>query len=121
MVEVELTNTVEDMSLPPYVIGSLGNPQLQLPNGTNFASVTLYATSGANLESVTVDGDPMLYSSGTERGHPFVTGQVKIPAGKTVVLEYELDEPASSGTPQVPVQPLVDEPQITVDVPACKE
>lgn len=121
VVEVELTNTVEDMSLPPYVIGSLGNPQLQLPNGTNFASVTLYATSGANVESVTVDGDPMLYSSGTERGHPFVTGQVKIPAGKTVVLKYELDEPAASGTPQVPVQPLVDEPQVTVDVPACKE
>ena len=120
VVEVELTNTVEDLSLPPYVVGSLGNPQVQLPNGTNFASVTLYATAGANLESVTVDGDPMLYSSGTERGHPVVTGQVRIPPGKTVTLKYQLDEPTAAGTPQVPVQPLVDEPEVTVEAPTCK-
>jgi hypothetical protein len=118
-VEVALANTVQDLSLPPYVIGSLGNPQLQLPNGTNMASVTLYATEGANLESVSVDGEPMLYSSGTERGHPFFTGQVRIPAGKTVTLKYSIDEPTTSGAALVPVQPLVDVPEVKVAVPTC--
>jgi hypothetical protein len=118
-VEVKLTNTVQDLSLPPYVIGSLGNPQLELPNGTNFSTVTLYATAGATLESATVDGEPMVYSEATERGHPFFTGQVKVPAGKTVTVKYSLDEPAAAGEAQVPVQPLVDIPEVNVAVPVC--
>jgi hypothetical protein len=118
-VEVKLTNTVEDLSLPRYVIGNLGNPQLELSHGTNFSSVTLYATDGATLESATVEGQPMLYSEGSERGHPFFTTQVKIPAGKTATLRYSMIEPVVPGEAQVPVQPLVDDPEVNVAVPTC--
>lgn len=118
-VEVTLTNNVTDMSLPPYVIGSLGNPQLQLPNGTNFSAVTLYATEGATIDTATVDGETIPIAMGTERGHPYATGQVKIPAGETVTVTYKITEPTSAGPAIVPVQPLVDEPEVTVDVPTC--
>lgn len=118
-VEVKLTNTVTDMSLPPYVIGSLGNPQLELPNGTNFSAVTLYTTSGATIDTATVDGETMNFATGTERGHPYATGQVKIPAGETVTVAYQVTEPTSAGPAVVPVQPLVDDPEVTVDVPTC--
>ncbi len=119
-VEVKLTNTLTDMNLPPYVIGSLGNPRLQLPNGTNFAAVTLYGTAGATIDTATVDGEPMLLAMGTELGHPYATGQVKIPAGKTVTVTYQLTEPTAPGAAVVPVQPLVDDPEVTVDVPTCQ-
>jgi hypothetical protein len=66
-----------------------------------------------------VDGEPMVYSEATERGHPFFTGQVKVPAGKTVTVKYTLDEPAAAGAAQVPVQPLVDVPEVNVAVPVC--
>ncbi|WP_168187012.1 DUF4012 domain-containing protein [Williamsia sp. 1138] len=119
-VEVKFTNNVTDLSLPPYVIGSLGNPQLQLPNGTNFSAVTLYGTEGATIDSATIDGESMLIAVGTERGHPFATGQIQIPPGETVTVTYQLTEPTSAGEPVVPVQPLVDDPEVTVDVPVCE-
>ncbi|HEY9311544.1 DUF4012 domain-containing protein [Williamsia sp.] len=119
-VEAQLTNTLSDLSLPPYVIGNLGNPQLNLPNGTNYASVTLYATAGATIDAVTVDGQAALFSTGTELGHPFATAQVKIPAGKSVTVAYQMTEPTSAGAAVVPVQPLVDDPEVRVDVPACE-
>ncbi|PYE20205.1 uncharacterized protein DUF4012 [Williamsia limnetica] len=118
-VEVKFTNTLTDLNLPPYVIGSLGNPQLQLPNGTNFSAVTLYGTQGATIDSATIDGESMLIAVGTERGHPFATGQIQIPPGETVTVTYQLTEPTSPGEPVVPVQPLVDDPEVKVDVPVC--
>lgn len=119
-VEVELTNAVTDMSLPPYVIGSLGNPHLKLPNGTNYSAVTLYGTTGATIDGVTVDGQAMMFSTGTELGHPIATAQVKIPAGKTVTVAYQLTEPTSAGPAVVPVQPLVNDAEVRVDVPSCE-
>jgi len=118
-VEVKLTNTLTDVNLPPYVAGSLGNPQLKLPPGTNYSAVTLYGTTGGTIDGVTVDGQAMLFATGTERGHPFATAQVKIPAGKTVTVAYQVTEPTSAGPAVVPVQPLVDDPEVKVDVPTC--
>jgi hypothetical protein len=121
VVEVTLTNTLEDLSLPPYVIGHIGNPQADIPSGTNLASVSLYGTAGATLNSMTVDDESNFFSETTERGHPLYNTQVQIPPGKSVVIKYNLTEPTAPGEPQVPIQPLVDKPAVTVDVPACKE
>ena len=118
-VKVQLTNTVEDMTLPPYVIGHLGNAQ-NVENGTNIAVVQIDGTAGATLNSVLVDGQSNFFSSGTELGHPVSFSQVMIPPGKTVTVEFQFTEPTSATGPAVvPVQPLVDDPVVRVDVPEC--
>lgn len=117
---ITLTNTLTDLDLPDYVIGSLGAPGARLPDGTNFANLQLTMTAGSTLRSLTVDGNSPLYLDGRLHGHPVVTTQIRIPPGKSVTVEAVIDEPATAvGEPVVPVQPLVDDPAVTVDVPAC--
>lgn len=120
-VTVKLTNTVKDLSLPAYVIGGLGNPDKRITPGTNYANITLNATNGSVLKSVTVDGQPTLYGSGTELGHMHATAQARVKPGATATVVFTVIEPTSAkGAPVVPVQPLVDTPTVSVDVPQCK-
>ncbi|MBE7161748.1 MAG: DUF4012 domain-containing protein [Williamsia herbipolensis] len=120
-VTVKLTNTVKDLSLPAYVIGGLGNPDKRITPGTNYANITLNATNGSVLKSVTVDGQPTLYGSGTELGHLHATAQARVKPGATSTVVFTVIEPTSAkGAPIVPVQPIVDNPTVTVDVPQCK-
>ncbi|MGZ8176956.1 DUF4012 domain-containing protein [Williamsia sp. SKLECPSW1] len=120
-VTVKLTNTLTDLSLPAYVIGGLGNPDKRIAPGTNYANITLDATNGSVLKSVTVDGQPTLYGSGTELGHLHATAQARVKPGATATVVFTLIEPTSAKGPAVvPVQPLVDDPTITVDVPQCR-
>ncbi len=57
--------------------------------------------------------------NGTEQGHPAYMTRAVIPRGQTVELKFDLTEPTAEGEARVPVQPLVDDPKITVDVPTC--
>jgi hypothetical protein len=116
---VKLTNTLTDPAgLPPYVVGHLGNVK-EVPPGTSIAVVQVVGTQGGTIDSATLDGDSMFFSGGAERGHPASFSQIVIPPGKTVTVEYTMTEPTSAGEAVVPVQPLVDEPVVTVDVPVC--
>ncbi|RYF61407.1 MAG: hypothetical protein EOO27_02180, partial [Comamonadaceae bacterium] len=90
-----------------------------LPFGTNFSAVSLVSTQGASLSKATVDGKPVFSIRGNELGHPVFTVPATILQGKTVELRYELTEPAVPGEARVPVQPLVDTPKVTVNVPNC--
>ncbi|GAB91339.1 hypothetical protein GORHZ_127_00270 [Gordonia rhizosphera NBRC 16068] len=119
-VTVKLTNTLTDLSLPKYVIGSMGAPSADLPLGTNFANVQFTLTKGANVLDLTVNGGPEFYWEGSLQGHPVAVTQVRIPAGKSVEVKLRLNEPTSAhGDVQVPIQPLVDTPTVNVDVPTC--
>ncbi|KQR96233.1 hypothetical protein ASG12_18745 [Williamsia sp. Leaf354] len=118
---VSLTNTATDLSLPAYVIGGLGNPDKRIRPGTNYANLTANLTNGAVLQTITVDGQAPLYGTGTELGHLHVMTQLRIKPGATAVVKYTFLEPTSArGAAVVPVQPLVDEPAVTVDVPQCR-
>nr|WP_051989706.1 DUF4012 domain-containing protein [Gordonia soli] len=122
IVKIRLVNTLDDLTLPPYVIGSLGARQANLPPGTSLTSVQLTATRNATLKQMTVDGRAPLYYEGNLHGHPAVVTQVRIPPGGAVTVEFVLDEPTSAkGAALVPVQPLVDQPTPLVDVPECGE
>lgn len=119
-ITVKLTNTLKDLSLPPYVIGSLGSPDANLPNGTNFANVQFTGTKGATVQTFTVDNGPAIYWEGSLEGHPVAVTQVRIPPGQTSTVVLTLQEPTSAhGKAQVPIQPLVDTPNVVVDVPEC--
>ncbi|GCE39565.1 Methyl-accepting chemotaxis protein [Rhodococcus wratislaviensis] len=116
-VTVRLTNHTPDRDFPRYVAGTYnGRP---VPSGTNLAMVSLLATNGATLTKATLDGKQTFAVNGSELGHPVFIVPTTVPKGKTVELRYELTEPATAGKARVPVQPLVDEPKVTVNVPNC--
>ena len=49
------------------------------------------------------------------------TAQARVKPGATATVVFTVIEPTSAkGAPIVPVQPLVDTPTVSVDVPRCK-
>ena len=122
VVTVRLTNNKPADALPDYVAGSSGlrgELPVELPSGTNAATVSLFATTNAKLTTATVDGKKLTIVPGVERGHPIYAADVAIRRGRTIELRYELTEPTSPGAPRVPIQPLLDNVAPVVSVPQC--
>ncbi|MBI3216028.1 MAG: DUF4012 domain-containing protein [Mycobacterium sp.] len=121
-VTVRLANAAPSSGLPDYVSTSAGlrsDIPIQVPPGTNLASVKLYGTKGAALVSVLSNGQKVPVITGEERGHPTFEVQVAIPPGTNGELSFRLSEPAAAGAPRVPVQPLLDPVTPVVSVPEC--
>ncbi|MFC9553315.1 DUF4012 domain-containing protein [Rhodococcus sp. NPDC056960] len=116
-VTVRLTNNTPDSNFPRIVAGTFKDKPL--PYGTNLSMVSLLSTNGATLTKATIDGKQSFAIQGKELGHPVFTVPVTIPKGATVELRYELNEPTAPGEARVPVQPLVDDPTVTVSAPVC--
>jgi len=116
-VTVTLNNGAPTSGLPDYVTTRFdrgpGAP------GTARTKVSLYATAGAQLTSVTVDGVPTTAAAAAELGHPVFTVDLLSPPSGTQVLQFQLIEPTAAGAAQVPVQPLVLPMDVRVDVPDC--
>lgn len=119
-VTVTLTNTLDNLSLPDYVVAPNGT-NLSVARGTNLVNVAMLTTKGATVTSLTVDGVGPLYTNETLNGRPYVSTLVRVPPGQKVTVTMNLEEPTSAhGPADVPIQPLVDTPQVKVDVPACR-
>lgn len=121
-VNVTLTNTVPDDPLPDYVAAAAGlSPELliRVPRGTNIASVRLFATTGAELSGVILNGERVPAILNTERGHPVFEVQVIIPPGQSAEISYQMSEPTVPGRPRVLSQPLVETVVPKVLVPEC--
>lgn len=120
---IKLTNTLKDPSgLPDYVAGKMGFfPGLasSVPRGSMISSVRLLATTGAQVVSVHVNGQPVQVIGSTERGHPSFEATMAIPPGETATLTFELTEPSEPGEARVPVQALMDGANPIVSVPEC--
>ncbi|MDI9976091.1 DUF4012 domain-containing protein [Rhodococcus sp. IEGM 1307] len=117
-VTVKLTNNIPGGDFPEYVSGTHINT-LGVPKGTNVSAVSLVATQGAQLRNVTIDGKPTMFLTGRELGHPMFDVLVPVPRGRTTEVKYQLTEPSTPGEARVPLQPLVDDPTVTVNVPNC--
>jgi hypothetical protein len=123
-VTVRLTNTVTNVgSLPKYVTGLPGLPSdlpINVPPGSMVSSVRVLATKGAELVNLTSNGERVVPNrESVERGHPSFEVFVVIPPGESGELVFQLSEPVVPGEATVPVQPLVDNPEPKVSVPAC--
>ncbi|HQV18824.1 MAG TPA: DUF4012 domain-containing protein, partial [Gordonia sp. (in: high G+C Gram-positive bacteria)] len=117
---IRLRNEVPDKNLPPYVVGSLGAPRAGILNRANAASVQFVLTQGATVQRVRVGNDDVPYFGGQLSGHPVTGTQVIVPANEERTVTVDFDEPTSAkGEALVPIQPLVDDPMVTVSVPAC--
>lgn len=122
-ITVRLTNTSNGQSLPEQV-GSLAGLTdefpVDLPYGSMVSSVRVIATRGAQLMSVTSNGERTTAVRHTERGHPSFEVQVVIPPSKSGELVFRLTEPTATGEARVPVQPLIDSVTPRISVPACR-
>jgi len=117
-VAATLTNELPPGDYPPYITGRQ-DPNPTGPPGTSRSLVSLYATQGAQLRGVTLDGAPIAVTTGSERGHPVYTANVQLPPGVPKVLLFSMVEPTAPGAAQVPTQPLVRPMATSVNIPTC--
>jgi hypothetical protein len=118
-VTVTLTNHAPP-GLPRYVLGATADPHFHIPYADEYLGIVAYGTHGANLTSMTIDGKKGDYSFFGERGHPVWTEATFVPPGKTVTIIYHTVEPAGSGAPVVPAQPMVNPMTVRVHDAPCK-
>jgi hypothetical protein len=117
-VTIALTNGAPATGLPAVVTARHDNPGPVRP-GDNRLEVAYFATDGAVMNAITVDGKPATASSGTERAHPVFTVDLELPRGSTRTVVFHLTEPAGSGTPIVLRQPLVRPLRVSLSDSRC--
>lgn len=125
-ISVELLNDVPDEELPPYLTTRLVDGE-RVQTRSNQVVLSVYATPGARLEKVTLDGrstaptdpaGPFLVNL-QEAGLPFWNLELELPPGQPRELVLHLVEPVVPGEALVPEQPLSRPLVREVDVPAC--
>lgn len=118
-VTITLTNNAPASGLPKYVTGRSDHHAYPVKPGDNRLEVGYFATHGATMGSVTVDGRPGTATIGAERGHPVYTVDLELPRGATRTIVLHLIEPASTDKPIVLQQPLVRPLRIVLDDRRC--
>jgi hypothetical protein len=107
VVTITLTNAAPADGLPPYVTTRLDDAPPGVKPGDNRSIVDYFATPGARLQSVTLDGRTSVASAQRYLGHEVFRLDVELPRGKTRTITLHLDEPARSGAPRIWRQPGV--------------
>lgn len=113
-----LTNNAP-ADLPPYVTIRADKPTYATKPGDNLLLVSYYATPGAKVEAVTIDGKKAIVAPGTENGLVVFTLPVELPRGQSRTMVVTLSEPARSGPVDVLRQPLATLPSVAVRQQAC--
>jgi hypothetical protein len=78
-----------------------------------------YATDGAKLQSVTLDGRPTTAAVQQAFGHPIFRLEVELPRGTTQTLVFHLEEPRGSAAPRIWQQPGVTPLVVDVNDQPC--
>ena len=117
-VVVRLMNNAPNSGLVSYVGGRLDGEPGQAP-GSQRLLVSLYATEGAELTSLTVNGRAGGAAVETERRHPVYSVDVNIPGGAASTLQFHLSEPSVRGGALFGRQPLVRSMTVHSTVTAC--
>jgi hypothetical protein len=107
LVTIKLTNNAPASGLPPYVVDRLDHPPPSAAPGDNHELVDLYATPGAQLNSLTLNGRPSTAAVEHDLGHPIYRIDLELPRGTTQTIAVHLREPAGVGSPQIWQQPGV--------------
>jgi hypothetical protein len=117
---ITLTNNAPASGLPPYVTTRLDKdvPPGAKP-GDNRTLVDFYATKGALLESVTLNGKQTEANVQSDLGRPIFRFDLELPRGTTQTLVLHLTEPAGKGTPQIWAQPGVNPMAVSAYIQTC--
>jgi hypothetical protein len=118
-VTITLTNTAPAFGLPPYVTDRLDTPPPGAQVGDYKTLLDYYATDGAKLQSVTLDGRPTTAAVQQAFGHPIFRLEVELPRGTTQTLVFHLEEPRGSAAPRIWQQPGVTPLVVDVNDQPC--
>jgi len=118
-VTVALTNNAPASGLSSYVTARSDRHSFPVKPGDNRLEVSYYATSGAAMTAVDVNGQPSTASIAADLGHPVFTVDLELPRGTTRTITFHLTEPAGRGSPLVLRQPLVRPLHVTLDDARC--
>jgi hypothetical protein len=119
LVTIKLSNNAPPAGLPPYVVSRLDAAPTGAKPGDYRSLVDLYATPGAQLESVTLNGHRSTASVENDLGHPIFRFDLELPRGTTQTVAVHLREPAGVGRPQIWRQPGVTPLQVAVYDQPC--
>jgi hypothetical protein len=119
LVTITLTNRAPAAGLPPYVNTRLDHHDGAVRPGDNRALLDYYATAGAQLLSVALNGKPTMAVVEHDVGHPIFRVDVELPRGTTQTVMLHLREPAGVGPPQIWRQPGVTPLAVTEFNQAC--
>lgn len=118
-VTITLTNDAPASGLSPYVTSRSDHHDYPVRPGDNRLEVGYYATQGAQLLGVDVNGRPGTAGVGVDIGHPVFTVDLELPRGTSRTVVLHLREPAGSGAPTVLRQPLIRPLTVHVDDAHC--
>lgn len=103
----KITNTAPTSGLPKYVTMRLDKAPRGAKPGSELLIVTYYATPGAGIRSVEVNGRPITVATVPESGLVTATVAVEVPASGTSTVQIKLVEPNPAGSVEVLRQPGV--------------
>ncbi|MEO6885996.1 MAG: DUF4012 domain-containing protein [Jatrophihabitantaceae bacterium] len=119
-VTITLTNNAPASGLPPYVYARLDkNPPPNAQPGDSRTLLDYYATKGAQLESVSLNGVPSTANLQNDLGHPIFRMDLELPRSTTQTIELHLREPAGTGAPIIWRQPGVTPLSVASANQAC--
>lgn len=107
IVTMTLTNHAPAAGLPAYVSSRLDRPPASAKPGDNHVLLDYYATRGAQLQSMTRNGDLSTASVNTVDGLQVFRLDVELPRGQTQTIVLHLTEPDGKGRLRVWKQPGV--------------
>jgi hypothetical protein len=112
VVTIGLTNKAPSFGLPIYVTSGLNHLPPGSKPGDDRLLLDYYATGGALLDSVTLDGKTVAASVNSVDGFAVFRMDLVVRRGSTSTIVLHLREPAGTGTPRVWLQPGVN-PMVT--------
>lgn len=118
-VTIRLTNTAPATGLSPYVTTRLDPPPTGAVRGDYKTLLDYYATAGATLQSVTLNGKASTATVERAFGHPIFRLEVELPRGTTQTLELHLEEPRGSAPPRIWQQPGVTPLSLDLEDQPC--
>jgi hypothetical protein len=104
---VTLANLAPASGLPPYVTTRVDDRADTAKPGDNRVLLDYYATKGALLQGVEINGKKTTAIVKRMSGHPFFRFDLELPRGTTTTVVLHLKEPAGRGSLDVWRQPGV--------------
>lgn len=118
-VTLTLTNHAPEAGLPRYVTDRLDPAPADARVGDYSTLLDYYASKGAQLLSVSLNGDPVAAARKSVGGRPIFRLPVELRRATTQSIVLHLMEPAGSGDPLVWVQPGVAPVAVRVFSQSC--
>jgi hypothetical protein len=114
-----VTNDAPATGLPPYVTERADKVPSGARPGDDHAIISYFATGGATIKSVTVNGKQQGVATSDENGLPLIRFDIELKIGTPERVVVTTSEPAASGSVTILRQPLVRPLDVTTSGSRC--